>query len=96
MSTRPSLAAEHRTVTGKKVNSLRRAGVLPAVIFGVGKPSQPVQVSALEWEVLRRHKVTRNTLLDITVDGGKAVPVLVQSIAEDPAAANPSTSTSTS
>lgn len=89
MSTRPSLAAEHRTVTGKQVNSLRRAGILPAVIFGGGKPSEPVQINALEWEVLRRHKVTRNTLMDITVGGGKARPVLVQSIAEDPRSRKP-------
>ena len=89
MSTRPTLAAEHRTVTGKQVNSLRRAGILPAVIFGGGKPSVPVQVNALEWEVLRRHKVTRNTLMDITVGDAKAQPVLVQSIAEDPRTRKP-------
>ena len=72
MSTRPSLAAEHRTVIGKKVNSLRRQGILPAVIFGDGQPSEPVQISALDWEILRRHQVTRNTLLDLTVGGAKA------------------------
>lgn len=89
MSTRPTLAADHRTVTGKQVNSLRRAGILPAVIFGGGKPSVPVQVNALEWEVLRRHKVTRNTLMDISVGGAKAQPVLVQSITEDPRSRKP-------
>ena len=89
MSTRPTLAADHRTVTGKQVNSLRRAGILPAVIFGGGKPSVPVQVNALEWEVLRRHKVTRNTLMDISVGGAKAQPVLVQTITEDPRSRKP-------
>lgn len=89
MSTRPSLAAEPRTVVGKKVNALRREGILPAVIFGQGQASQPIQVSALDWEILRRHQVTRNTLLDLTVGGGKAKPVLVQSIAEDPLTRKP-------
>ena len=89
MSTRPSLTAEHRTVTGKQCNSLRRQGILPAVIFGGGKPSVPVQISALEWEILRRHKVTRNTLMDLTVGGAKAQPVVVQSIAEDPRSRKP-------
>lgn len=89
MSTRPSLAAEHRTATGKKVGALRRAGILPAVIFGGGKPSEPIQISALDWEVLRRHHVTRNTLLDISVDGATAKPVLVQSIHEDPKSRRP-------
>lgn len=89
MSTRPSLAAEPRTVTGKKVNSLRRQGILPAVIFGHGRESEAIQVSALDWEVLRRHKVTRNTLLDLTVAGGKAQPVLVQSFSEHPLTRKP-------
>lgn len=89
MSTRPSLAAEPRTVTGKKVNSLRRQGILPAVIFGNGRDSEAIQISALDWEVLRRHHVTRNTLLDLTVAGGKAQPVLVQSFSEHPLTRKP-------
>jgi large subunit ribosomal protein L25 len=89
VSTRPSLAAEPRTVTGKKVNSLRRQGILPAVIFGNGRESEAIQISALDWEVLRRHHVTRNTLLDLTVAGGKAQPVLVQSFSEHPLTRKP-------
>ena len=89
MSTRPTLAAEHRTVTGKKVATLRRAGTLPAVIFGGGKASEPIQVSALDWEVLRRGKVTRNSLVDLVVDGGTPRPVLVQSITDHPTSRKP-------
>ena len=33
---RPTLAAEHREVTGKKVNNLRKVGKLPAVVYGHG------------------------------------------------------------
>lgn len=89
MSTRPSLAAEHRTVTGKKVSTLRRSGILPAVIFGGGKASEPIQVSALDWEVLRRGAVTRNTLLDLAVDGARPRPVLVNGITEHPTSRKP-------
>jgi large subunit ribosomal protein L25 len=89
VSTRPTLAAEHRTVTGKKVATLRRAGTLPAVIFGGGKASEPIQVSALDWEVLRRGKVTRNSLVDLVVDGGTPRPVLVQSITDHPTSRKP-------
>jgi large subunit ribosomal protein L25 len=89
VSTRPSLAAEPRSVIGKKVSTLRRQGILPAVIFGAGEPSQPIQVSALDWEILRRHHVTRNTLLDLKVAGGKARPVLVQMISEHPVSRKP-------
>jgi large subunit ribosomal protein L25 len=89
VSTRPSLAAEHRTVIGKKVSTLRRSGVLPAVIFGGGEASEPVQFSAFDWEVLRRRQVRRNTLLDLTVGGAKPRPVLVHGITEDPRSRKP-------
>jgi ribosomal protein L25 (general stress protein Ctc) len=44
-STRPALAAEHRTVTGKAVARLRRDGRLPAVVYGHGIESAPVTLS---------------------------------------------------
>jgi large subunit ribosomal protein L25 len=89
VSTRPQLAAEHRTVTGKKVATLRRSGILPAVVYGRGHDSEPIQVAALDWEVLRRQKVGRNTLLDLKVDGGKARPVLVHGVSEHPVSRRP-------
>ena len=56
MSTaRATLAAEHRDITGKKVARLRRAGRLPAVVYGHGVDSDSVSVDAHEFEQLRRH-----------------------------------------
>ena len=80
MSTaRPKLAATHRTVTGKKVSHLRRDGQLPAVVFGRGLDSDNVTVDAHEFEQLRRH-AGANTLIDLSVDGGAASPVLVSGV----------------
>lgn len=80
MSTaRPKLAATHRTVTGKKVAHLRRDGQLPAVVFGRGLDSDNVSVDAHEFELLRRH-AGANTLIDLSVDGGTASPVLVSGV----------------
>ena len=80
MSTaRPKLAATHRTVTGKKVSHLRRLGQLPAVVFGRGLDSDNVTVDAHEFEQLRRH-AGANTLIDLSVDGGAASPVLVSGV----------------
>jgi large subunit ribosomal protein L25 len=76
---RPKLAAEHREVTGKKVAYLRAAGRLPAVIFGRGLDSDSVSIDAHEFETLRRH-AGANTLIDLSVDGGKATPVLVHGV----------------
>lgn len=80
MSTaRPTLAAEHRDVTGKAVARLRKAGRLPAVIYGHGVDSSNVTVDAHEFDVLRRH-TGPNTLVDLAVDGKKAKPVLINAV----------------
>ncbi len=78
-STRPALAAEHRTVTGKAVAGLRRDGRLPAVVYGHGMESAPVTLDAHEFNLLRRH-VGPNALIDLSVDGAKAKPVLVHGV----------------
>jgi large subunit ribosomal protein L25 len=76
---RPKLAASSRTVTGKKVAYLRRDGLLPAVVYGRGLSSDNVSVDAHEFEQLRRH-AGPNTLIDLSVDGGKATPILVHEV----------------
>lgn len=80
---RATLAAEHREVVGKKVAALRRAGRLPAVVYGHGEASDSVSVDAHEFEQLRRH-TGPNALVDLSVDGKKARPVLVHSVQVHP------------
>ena len=88
MATRPRLAAETRTVTGKQVARLRHAGQLPAVVYGHGVSSENVAVDAHEFDLLRRH-VGASTLVDLSVDGGKTRPVLVSSIQVNPISRRP-------
>jgi large subunit ribosomal protein L25 len=76
---RPKLAAERREVTGKKVSYIRAAGRLPAVVFGRGLESNSVSVDTHEFETLRRH-AGANTLIDLSIDGEKAAPVLVHGV----------------
>ena len=80
---RATLAAEHRDVIGKKVASLRRAGRLPAVVYGHGVDSASISVDAHEFEQLRRH-TGPNALVDLSVDGKKARPVLVHGVQVHP------------
>jgi large subunit ribosomal protein L25 len=87
-STRPSLAAEPREVTGKRVAHLRREGKLPAVVFGNGLDSTSVSVDAHDFELLRR-KVGPNALVDLSVGGEKAQPVLVQGVQVHPVTRRP-------
>ncbi|MEA2608354.1 MAG: large subunit ribosomal protein [Chloroflexota bacterium] len=84
MSTaRATLAAEHREVTGKKVAQLRHAGRLPAVVYGHGIESASISIDTHEFEQLRRH-TGPNALVDLSVDGKKAQPVLVHGIQVHP------------
>jgi large subunit ribosomal protein L25 len=84
MSTaRATLAAEHRDVTGKKVAHLRTAGRLPAVVYGHGEASANVSVDTHEFEQLRRHSGP-NALVDLSIDGKKARPVLISAVQTHP------------
>ena len=76
---RPTLAAEHREVTGKAVNRMRKEGRLPAVVFGHGLESASVSLDTHDFEQLRKH-VGPNALIDLSVDGTKSKPVLVQHV----------------
>ena len=76
---RPTLAAENREVTGKAVNRLRKEGRLPAVVFGHGLESANVSVDTHDFEQLRKH-AGANALIDLSVAGKKATPVLVQHV----------------
>jgi large subunit ribosomal protein L25 len=80
MSTaRPTLAASHRELTGKAVSRLRREGRLPAVMYGHDQPSTSITLDAHEFDQLRRH-TGPNTLIDLSLDGKKAHPVLVHDV----------------
>ena len=80
---RPTLDAANREQTGKAVNRLRKEGRLPGVVFGHGLDSSNVTVDAHDFELLRR-RVGPNALIDLSVDGGKSKPVLVQHVQVHP------------
>ena len=76
---RPSLAAEHREVTGKAVSRLRKDGRLPAVVYGHGVESTNVSIDAHDFDQLRKH-AGPNALIDLSVDGKAANPVLINGV----------------
>ena len=79
MSTdRPTLAALPRTEMGKATSHLRKAGRIPAVVFGNGA-STPVSVDAHEFQLLRR-RAGANALIDLEVGGGKRTPVVINGV----------------
>jgi large subunit ribosomal protein L25 len=77
MSDRVTIVAEPRTVTGKKVNKLRRDGYVPGVIYG---QSEPVKIQ-MDVKPLRRALRIAGTgqLVEIDIDG-KGYTVLAREI----------------
>jgi large subunit ribosomal protein L25 len=82
------VSAEPREVLGKKTASLRRAGIVPAVVYGHGRKSQAIQLDARAFDELLR-TTSRNSLVDLKIGGGRAVPVLLQGIHEHPVKRHP-------
>ena len=80
---RPKLAASERLIFGKHVAGLRRTGSLPAVIYGHDVASQAITIDAHDFEQLHR-KTGPNALVDVSVDGHKAAPVLIHAIQRHP------------
>jgi large subunit ribosomal protein L25 len=77
MSDRVTIVAEPRTVTGKKVNSLRREGYVPGIIYG---RSDPVKIQ-MEVKPLRRALRHAGTTQLATIDvNGKEYTVLAREI----------------
>jgi large subunit ribosomal protein L25 len=72
------IEASPRTVRGKQVKALRRAGLLPAVMYGVGMEPQMLELPAHETELILQ-RVSGSTLIDLKV-GKKIHKVLVREI----------------
>src|SRR5260370_16899242 len=85
---RPTLAATPREILGKHVASLRRAGQLPAVVYGRGVASTSVTIDTHGFELLRR-KTGPNALLDPSAAAPKPHPCLIHDPPAPPATPPP-------
>ncbi len=74
---RITIVAEPRTVTGKKVNKLRRQGVVPGVIYG---QSEPVNIQMNAKDLRRALRVTGTNQLATLDVQGKEYTVLAREI----------------
>lgn len=66
MADKITLALENRTVIGKKVNRLRRAGILPATVYGKGVGPFSVQMDARLFSNIYRH-AGRTSLIELQI-----------------------------
>ena len=80
MAERMTLAATPRVVLGKKVARLRRAGKLPANVYGKGLDSVAVELDAREFGRILKVGGTRS-LYDLKVEGeGGPRPVVLRGL----------------
>jgi len=84
----PEISAKPRGEIGKRLNALRRDGVLPAVLYGEGVSSRPLSVSAKEFEKTLR-AAGETSLVTLRVAGDKAYNVLIHDVALDPLTLSP-------
>lgn len=84
MAQQTELEVMRREVTGKASKRLRKAGLIPANIYGHKEESQTVQIDAAAFAALRRaHKTTGIIALRMD-DGSKAQTALVRHIQRNP------------
>ncbi|MGC9323156.1 MAG: 50S ribosomal protein L25 [Desulfomonilia bacterium] len=73
-----NLMVSERSLSRKKVNQLRRDGIIPGVVHGKDFESTPVQVDSKSFEKVYK-KSHGTSIVTLKIDG-KTVPVLVHSI----------------
>ncbi len=76
------LNADIRTIMGGKVASLRRSGLVPAVLYG--KDQEPISLQVVQKEFKKTlQQAGESTLVYVTV-GGKAYPTIIHDVARHP------------
>lgn len=74
-----TLTAEPRSETGKgAAGRLRRAGRVPAVVYGLGEESAAIAVSAHELQHILSGGTGSNTLITLRIDGGEQLALARQ------------------
>jgi len=81
---RKELSVTPREVTGKKVATLRRSGVLPANVYGHAVDSVSVQLNTVDLEHTIR-AIAANEVIDLHIEGERAArPVVIHHIQRHP------------
>jgi large subunit ribosomal protein L25 len=85
MATQATILATPRTGAGKGVaRSLRRAGRIPAVIYGRGRDPEAIDVDTTSFNRLLTQISAATTIVDVTVEGRTPVKALIREIQRNP------------
>jgi len=83
MATTFELKAKTRQETGRQVKQLREQGLIPAVTYGNGIKSQNLVVEYNPFASVFK-KAGASSLVDLIIDGGAPIKVLVYEVTQDP------------
>ena len=82
------LQTESRSVLGKKVKRLRRAGLVPGNVYGRGQESQAIQADLTEIQRVFG-AVDRNAVVAMSIDGAsETIPVVLRDVQRHPVTRN--------
>ena len=77
MATTHTPKAETRTTIGSgKLNQLRKSGLVPAVVYGVGCDNVNIQVNAREFAQMLSEASSAHFLVDLQIDGTSKLSLL--------------------
>lgn len=80
-----SLTARRRQEVGTGwAKALRRAGKLPAVIYGSGKSPEPLELDRREFEAFMRKRHGENVIINLQVDANDTRMALLREIQRNP------------
>ncbi|TSC59834.1 MAG: large subunit ribosomal protein L25 [Parcubacteria group bacterium LiPW_15] len=76
------LAVQTREDLGKKLNALRKSGLIPAEFYGHGMKNEHLAVKAEEFRKVFK-EAGENTIVNLSL-GNKKLPALIYDVKEDP------------
>ena len=83
MAQRIELQVAPRTVMGKANKHLRKAGILPANIYGHKQAPTPIQIDAMTFDRLRRSHGTRS-IISLQIENARAQTAIVRHVQREP------------
>jgi large subunit ribosomal protein L25 len=85
MANQLKISAQPRTAAGRNaVKSLKRAGLVPAVIYGAKVPAQNLQLNERELSRLLGHATSESVLVDVQIEGSGNRTALIQEVQHHP------------
>ena len=80
---RQTIQAKMRTHMGRKTQELRNEAQIPAVVYGAN--AEPTNVSVDRVQFVKLYNKVRNAgLVDLTIEGGDTLPVIIQDFQQHP------------